>query len=308
MAHGDHAPFLGAANGIATLDAGTKVPSAQVSGVLASTDLTNDAALEKVANKNAASGYAGLSAGSKIAASQISAVIASTDLTNDAALEKTANKGAASGYASLDGAAKVPSAQLTGVLASSDLTNDAALEKTANKGAASGYASLNVSSLVVQNPASASATPGAAIIPIADGGGDLDVGFVPDRVPRCVKVTKTFADFAFAGLTNDIEVFSLPAKGVIHTVAQKHTIAFSGGTIASYTTSVGISGNFTKYSAAFDVFQATGDTVFRFDELPNMENFGAATSIRAQAVATGDNLDQAVAGSVDFYIFYSVLP
>lgn len=348
MAHTDHTPEKGAANGLATLGAGGKVPAGQMTGVLASSDLTNDAALEKTANKNAANGYAGLTAGTKVAAAQLTGVLASSDLTNDAALEKTANKGSAGGYASLDGSTKVPAAQLTGVLASSDLTNDAALEKTANKnaangyaglsagskitgsqisgviastdltndaalektankGAASGYASLNASSLVVQNPASAASTSAMAAIPIAGADG-LDVSFIPSRVMRAVKVTKTFTDFATAGLTNDIEIFSLPAKGVIHTVVQKHTTAFSGGTIASYTTSVGIAGNFTKYSGAFDVFQAVGNTTFKFDELPNMENFGAATSIRALATATGDNLDQAAAGSVDFYILYTVLP
>lgn len=52
----------GAANGVATLGAGSKLPSAQIAGVLASSDLTNDAALEKTANKGAVSGYAALDA------------------------------------------------------------------------------------------------------------------------------------------------------------------------------------------------------------------------------------------------------
>jgi hypothetical protein len=51
---------LGAANGVATLDATTKIPDAQM-----------PTTVEKIANKNAASGYAGLSATSKIATSQL---------------------------------------------------------------------------------------------------------------------------------------------------------------------------------------------------------------------------------------------
>ena len=43
-----------------------------------------------------------------------------------------------------------------------------------SKAAANGLASLNASSLVVQNPANATATPTASKIPIADGSGDLD--------------------------------------------------------------------------------------------------------------------------------------
>jgi len=67
----EDAAAKGAANGYASLDATTKVPSAEISGVIASSDLTNDAALEKTANKDSANGYAGLSASSKVAASQI---------------------------------------------------------------------------------------------------------------------------------------------------------------------------------------------------------------------------------------------
>ena len=48
------------------------------------------------------------------------------------------------------------------------------LEHTTNKGAASGYASLNSSSLVIENPANATATPTASKIPVADGSGKLD--------------------------------------------------------------------------------------------------------------------------------------
>lgn len=167
---------------------------------------------------------------------------------------------------------------------------------------------LAAADTVTQDPANATATPTASKIPISDGSGDLDVGWVPDRVGRWTKITKSYTDFATAGLTNDIEVFSLPTRGVIQKVVVKHTTAFSGGAIASYTVSVGISGNFTKYAAAFDVFQATGNTTFGFNNLQNMENFGSTTSIRAQATATGANLDQATQGSVDIYVLYSVLP
>lgn len=55
-----HSSWEGVANGIAQLDGSVKVPVGQLTGVLASTDLTNDAALEKTANKGAASGYASL--------------------------------------------------------------------------------------------------------------------------------------------------------------------------------------------------------------------------------------------------------
>jgi len=48
------------------------------------------------------------------------------------------------------------------------------------KAVASGLASLDASSKVVQDPANATTTPTAAKIPIADGAGDLDAGWIPD--------------------------------------------------------------------------------------------------------------------------------
>jgi hypothetical protein len=65
----------GVANSLATLGGSTKVPSAQMTGVLASTDLTNDAALEKTANKGAANGYASLDANTALTAAQTPAIV-----------------------------------------------------------------------------------------------------------------------------------------------------------------------------------------------------------------------------------------
>jgi len=56
-------------------------------------------------------------------------------------------------------------------------------ETTTNKGAASGYASLDASSKVVQGPASATATPGADKIVMADGTGKLAAGWLPNPGP-----------------------------------------------------------------------------------------------------------------------------
>lgn len=56
----------GSASTLASLDGGGKVPSAQITGVLSSAGLTNDAALEKTTNKGAVSGYAPLDAGQKL--------------------------------------------------------------------------------------------------------------------------------------------------------------------------------------------------------------------------------------------------
>jgi hypothetical protein len=131
-----------------------------------------------------------------------------------------------------------------------------------------------------------------------------------DARPRWVKVTKTYADLAAAALTNDIEAYSIPAGSAVHAVILKPTTAFSGGAIATYTVSAGISGSLAKYAAAFDVAQAPGGGVFAIPAISGLtvESFTAATSLRIAAISTVGNLSAATQGSVDVYILTSQLP
>ena len=164
-------------------------------------------------------------------------------------------------------------------------------------------------SIEVKQLRATGATQGRPVV-VGSGGGvstaeTVNADAINAALPRWKKVTKTFTDLSAAGLTNDIEVYSLLAGEVIHAVKTKHSTAFSGGTIASYTVSVGIVGNLVKYSAAFDVFQATSNTAFQLSTTVGSENHGAAPSIRLAAVSTVDNLDQAAAGSVDVWLLVS---
>jgi len=126
------------------------------------------------------------------------------------------------------------------------------------------------------------------------------------RVPKWVKFTKTHTNFQAAALTNSIELFSLPAGAIIHAVKIKHSVAFAGGAIASYTVEVGIAGTLAKYASAFDVFQAVSGTAFFITGIIGSEDHGAATSIKATATSTVANLDQSTAGSVDVWVLLSV--
>lgn len=173
-----------------------------------------------------------------------------------------------------------------------------------------------------------SPTPAADTVPVADGSGKLASGWGGAAsslatldgagllahdlgnlaYPVWAKYTVAATAFTAAAAAEDIELFSLPARGTIHRVVIKHTTAFSGGTSSALTLSVGITGTLTKYAAAFDVFQATGDTVFGFNDLPDMEHFASATSIRVEATATGDTLDNVGTGSADIWVLTSVLP
>ncbi|RMH25693.1 MAG: hypothetical protein D6692_10505 [Planctomycetota bacterium] len=124
-------------------------------------------------------------------------------------------------------------------------------------------------------------------------------------VPRWESVTVTHADLAAAATSNDIEIFSLPAGGVIHAVKLKHSVPFLGGGLTGYTLSVGPTGNVTKYLGAKDVFTPAGDTVQYIEGTIGTENHAAATSIRLAAAATGGNLNAATQGQATVWLLVS---
>lgn len=130
-----------------------------------------------------------------------------------------------------------------------------------------------------------------------------------NRIFTWIKITKTYADLSAAALTNDIEFYSLPAKTVINSVLFKHSTSFQGGSIATYTLSVGFSGSLLYLSGgvATDVNQAPGDAVYGQSNngTPILKSFANATSVRLSAISTGANLDQATQGSVDIWIAVS---
>ncbi|HVU38090.1 MAG TPA: hypothetical protein VHC95_07125 [Opitutales bacterium] len=149
------------------------------------------------------------------------------------------------------------------------------------------------------------ATPGADFAgpTIKVAGGAVNIA---DSVPRWIKVTKGYADFAAGATTNDIEVLLLPPNGVIQAVAYQHGAAFGGGGLSALTISVGVTGNATKYGAARDVVAAP-NTLNTLGG-GGTESNAASASIRAFASATGDNLNAATTGSIDIWICYAVLP
>lgn len=147
-------------------------------------------------------------------------------------------------------------------------------------GVAGGIATLDGSALVVQNPANLA-------------------------VPRWVKFGPQATDFTAGGTTEDIEVFALPAGGIIHGAKIRHVFAFSGGGASSFTLSVGIAGNLTKYASAFDVFQAPSDTTFQVSNVFFSENHGATTSVRV--AATSDvALSGVTTGGAEVWLLVSV--
>lgn len=124
--------------------------------------------------------------------------------------------------------------------------------------------------------------------------------------PTWIKFTVTHTQLQAAATSNNILLFTLPAGGVLGGVKTKHSVAFAGGSIASYTISVGLVGNLQKYSPAFDVFQAVGNTLMQMSNVLASENQAATVAIQIAAVATGANLSASTAGSVDIWLLLSV--
>ena len=123
---------------------------------------------------------------------------------------------------------------------------------------------------------------------------------------KWVKITKTFSDFSTASVTNAITIYSLSSKQLIHSTQIVVTTTFSGGTIATYTISIGTGGNATKYSAATNVF--TGASLPAISTSAGLESTSGATNILATAISTIGNLSAATQGSVDIYLLISNLP
>ena len=121
-------------------------------------------------------------------------------------------------------------------------------------------------------------------------------------VPYWTKYTVLYSDLATAGTSNDITLLTLASKQVVHGVVIKHSVAFSGGSLTTYTLSVGITGTLAKYIAAFDVFQAVAATTFGASgaAIPGTmpESIGGTVAVKVAAVGS-HNLNTAAAGTAE---------
>ena len=129
-----------------------------------------------------------------------------------------------------------------------------------------------------------------------------------DKATIWRKFTVPFGSFTAAGLTEDIELFEMPAQTILHAAVIKNTTAFGGGSLSAYGLSIGLAGALDCFTETFDVFQAPGDTIFDSGSFFELKNFGSITSLRLAAIAVGDNLINATAGSVDVWLKTSLLP
>lgn len=131
------------------------------------------------------------------------------------------------------------------------------------------------------------------------------LGGIVANLPIWTKYTIGYADLSAAGLTNNVTLFTLPAKTLIHAVVINPTQAFGGGLITAYTLSVGIAGTLTKYCTAASVFAATLQAPQMFMGLESMTQ---GTAIKVAATSVTGLLNAATTGSADIYALTSILP
>lgn len=129
--------------------------------------------------------------------------------------------------------------------------------------------------------------------------------------PSWTKYTYSHTAFQTAGLTNAVNVLSLPAKAILVDAVIRPTTAFAGGAIATYTLSLGIVGSLTKYIGNSDVMAAVTATLnYRVANylVTGLESFTGATQIQVNAISSVANLSASTAGAVDIYLLTSTLP
>lgn len=119
-------------------------------------------------------------------------------------------------------------------------------------------------------------------------------------------VTKvlTYADFQIAATTKTVLARTLPANRSLFSLIIKHSIAFSGGSIAALILDVGTDAEPTKFINGFDVMQMVASGAQ--DSALVIFYPGAATDIKVRASANA-NLSDLTAGSVDIYFSENIV-
>ncbi len=131
--------------------------------------------------------------------------------------------------------------------------------------------------------------------------------YIPTQsVAHWVKITKFYTDFATAGATNAITVYTLPAKTSILGSQAYVQVPFAGGTIATYTISVETDGAIPIHQA---VNAFTGNTFSgSVTPIQLVGSMTGNTTITATGVSTVGLLNAATAGTVEIYLLISEMP
>lgn len=118
----------------------------------------------------------------------------------------------------------------------------------------------------------------------------------------------TFASFSTAAATNTIALALPPAKTVLHGVAIKHDVAFTGGGLTGYTLSVGRAAVLDRHATAHSVFSVPNSTNAELSLNFTCDDFVIPTQFNITAVCTGGLLNAATAGTVTIWLCTTLIP
>lgn len=157
---------------------------------------------------------------------------------------------------------------------------------------------------------------GASIILQSDETNWRVLGGVPDpgnnnptlwQFPVWIKFSKTHTDFQTAATQRILDLFTLPAGGIIHATRLKNSTAFAGTGITSYKLSLGITTETQRYATAFEGITAVSATHQQTSGVgPICENNGAGTEVKVTADSVGANLSASTAGKIEIGFLVSV--
>jgi hypothetical protein len=128
--------------------------------------------------------------------------------------------------------------------------------------------------------------------------------------PQWTKYTFPYTNFTAASTTEQVTLFSLPAKGLIHYCVQKHSTSFAAPGLSYLSVTIGLSGDPARYCPILNVYAAVGTSSAFIPSgsafIP--ESFTASTAIVVTGISTGANLNTLTAGSLDVWVLTSTLP
>ncbi len=141
----------------------------------------------------------------------------------------------------------------------------------------------------------------------------LSSGKVADAYGNGNVYSVTLADLIAIGAatSGNIILDNLPAGAIVTLGRVKHTQAVAGaGPVTAATVRIATANN-SYGSAAFNIFQAVGDTTMQnfgtTTVTPVAENWAAVTPIYATVTLTGGNASDLTAGAFKVWLRYTVL-
>jgi hypothetical protein len=130
--------------------------------------------------------------------------------------------------------------------------------------------------------------------------------------PMWLKFTKTYQDFATAGTSNTLPVYTLPPGWIVNKAIMKTSVAFAGPGIVGYALTLFQVGN-AIFGGSYDGMAAVGGTNFDAAKEDNgfigkPYDFGNTTAFTLLANSTGANLNVATQGSVTVWLLVVPVP